>query len=273
MLGIMQGRLLPPQQRLPTAFPVVGWDDEFAYAAAVPLDYIEWIYDFQGRDRNPLVTREGMELLAGLIRSSGVGVRSICFNYFMERLPLCCAAEDREQRLSEFARVLRNGAVLGVKRAVLPFLDASAIRNDDDFRAVLGFLAAALPLAEETNIEIHVESSLSSCKMTQLLEALPYSMLKVAYDSGNSASLGFSPSEEFAAFGKRIGSVHIKDRVLHAGSVPLGTGDTDFKAVFDGLQQLNYCGDFTFEAARGAIGDEIAWARKNVSFLREHWYI
>ena len=38
-------------------------------------------------------------------------------------------------------------------------------------------------------------------------------MIKVNYDSGNSASLGYDPTDEFAAYGERVGSVHIKDRV------------------------------------------------------------
>ena len=48
--------------------------------------------------------------------------------------------------------------------------------------------------------------------------------MRVNYDSGNSASLGYRPRDEFAAYGSRVGSVHLKDRRLGAGTAPLGRG-------------------------------------------------
>jgi hexulose-6-phosphate isomerase len=89
----------------------------------------------------------------------------------------------------------------------------------------------------------------------------------VNYDSGNSASLGYRPRDEFAAYGARVGSVHIKDRRRGGGTVPLGTGDTDFPALFDCLRAAGYRGDFILQAARGRPGDEVAWATANRSFV------
>ncbi|HXW90821.1 MAG TPA: sugar phosphate isomerase/epimerase [Terriglobales bacterium] len=240
-------------------------------AAAVPFDYLEWIYDLYGRDVNPLDVPEGVALLRNFIDSSGVGIRSVCLNYFMDKLPVCCTDREREERLREVALILGNARAIGVKRAVLPFLDTSAIRNRDDFRALVELLTAAIPLAEESGVELHLESSLNPSEVARLLDLLPHGVLKIAYDSGNSASLGFTPAEEFSAYGERIGSVHIKDRMLHGATVPLGTGNADFKTLFVELERVNYRGDFTLEVARGTPGDETAWARKNLAFLRERW--
>ncbi len=93
-------------------------------------------------------------------------------------------------------------------------------------------------------------------------------MIWVNYDSGNSASLGYRPEDEFAAYGARVGSVHIKDRVRGGGTVPLGTGDTDFLSLFACLRDLGYGGDYVMQAARGTAGDELAWARRNLAFVR-----
>jgi L-ribulose-5-phosphate 3-epimerase len=92
-------------------------------------------------------------------------------------------------------------------------------------------------------------------------------MVKVTYDSGNSASLGYDTREEFAAYGARVGSVHIKDRVRGGGSVPLGSGDTDFKVLSQCLEEVGFRGDFVLQVARGAAGDEVAWARGNREFV------
>jgi hexulose-6-phosphate isomerase len=96
-------------------------------------------------------------------------------------------------------------------------------------------------------------------------------LLKVNYDSGNSSSLGYAPREEFAAYGERVGSVHIKDRLLGASTVPLGTGDADFPALAEGLKKVDYKGDFILQVARGASEDEVAWARRNREFVLNHF--
>jgi hexulose-6-phosphate isomerase len=87
------------------------------------------------------------------------------------------------------------------------------------------------------------------------------------YDSGNSASLGYAPRAEFAAYGHRIGSVHIKDRVRGGGTVALGTGDADFQALFESLESVGYARDFILQVAREEPGDEVAWASRNLAWL------
>jgi hexulose-6-phosphate isomerase len=88
-------------------------------------------------------------------------------------------------------------------------------------------------------------------------------MLKANYDSGNSASLGYDVRQELAAYGNRIGSVHIKDRIRGGGTVPLGTGNADLPALFTELAATEYAGDFVLQVARELPGNEIAWARQN----------
>ena len=107
-------------------------------------------------------------------------------------------------------------------------------------------------------------SALSAADFAALLSRIGDPRVKVNYDSGNSASLGFLPREEFAAYGSRVGSVHLKDRRRGAGTVPLGEGDANFDALFDALAKHRYRGDFILQVARGAPGDELAWTRTNV---------
>jgi hexulose-6-phosphate isomerase len=96
-----------------------------------------------------------------------------------------------------------------------------------------------------------------------LLAKLPHRLLKVNYDSGNSSSLGYDPREEVAAYGDRIGSVHIKDRIRGGGTVPLGTGDAKIPVLLAELFRLGYAGDFVMQIARGEAGKEAAWIKHN----------
>ena len=157
--------------------------------------------------------------------------------------------------------------MLGVSRVVLPFVDASRIDSEAELGDVVAVLESVLPAAVATGVELHLETSLSPSRFADMLARLPHPMVKVNYDSGNSSSLGYHPMEEFAAYGARVGSVHIKDRVLGGGTVPLGSGDADFRALFECLEDVAYQGDFVLQVARGAAGDEVAWARRNREFV------
>ncbi len=132
-------------------------------------------------------------------------------------------------------------------------------------------LEAVLSTARETGVELHLETALAPADFALLLDKLPSPLIKVNYDSGNSSSLGFNPVEEFAAYGERIGSVHIKDRVLGGGTVPLGTGNADLASVFAGLRNVCYEGDITLQVARSEPGQEVVWARSNREFVARYW--
>jgi hexulose-6-phosphate isomerase len=267
----MEGRLVPPEDGRFQCFPRKQWESEFAHAARVPFDYIEWVYDLYGHDVNPLSSLAGVERLKKLTEATGVCIRSVCADYFMDKPLVRCEKHELDERLQELARILHNGREVGINRVVIPFVDASAIRSSEDFVAAQDALNAVVPFAEKTGIELHLETSLGPVEFAKLLDGVPNPKVKVNYDSGNSASLGYAPADEFAAYGDRIGSVHIKDRVLYGGTVPLGTGNTDFPALFSALEKISYQGDFTLQVARGTPGEEVAWAKQNLAWVRDHW--
>jgi hexulose-6-phosphate isomerase len=270
-LGIMQGRLVPPIDGRIQCFPRDRWRDEFALAAEAGLTAIEWIDDLFGEDVNPIATDSGLEEMRSLAGSTGVEVRSICADYFMDRPFLRCPADDATARIERLRWLIGRGASLGVRRLVLPFVDASRIETAAETEQVVRVLDQVLPTASGTGVELHLETSLPPDPFADLLGRLPGDLVKVNYDSGNSASLGYSPNDEFSAYGDRVGSVHIKDRVRGGSTVPLGSGDTDFAALFDCLGEIDYDGDFVLQVARGTPGDEVNWARRNLQFVRAFW--
>jgi L-ribulose-5-phosphate 3-epimerase len=186
--------------------------------------------------------------------------------------PLVRASQSElEERLKILVWLLHRGQLIGINRIILPFVDASRIDTDAEFDSVIAILKRVLPVAEETGIEIHLETSMEPGRFADLLSKLPHPMVKANYDSGNSSSLGYAPREEFEAYGERIGSVHIKDRIRGGSTEPLGTGDADFQALADSLKTLGYTGDFILQVARGTSGDVVAWARQNREFVLKHF--
>jgi sugar phosphate isomerase/epimerase len=69
--------------------------------------------------------------------------------------------------------------------------------------------------------------------------------------------MGYSPAEEFQAYGDKITDLHIKDRLLGDGSVQLGTGNADFPTIFELLSKYNYQGLIILQAFRDDEGIEI----------------
>ena len=270
-IGIMQGRLIPPADNRIQCFPREGWVKEFELAARAGLDCIEWIYDLYGADVNPLGSDSGLEKLRALSLQHKVRILSICADYFMDKPLVRASQAELADRLKTLYWLLERGHQIGINRMVIPFVDASRIDTQEEFDGVVEVLNSVLERAVKTGIEIHLETSLNPTRFAELLARLPTPLLKVNYDSGNSSSLGYLPRQEFAAYGVRVGSVHIKDRLLGASTVPLGTGDADFQALAESLKKVDYRGDFILQVARGASGDEVNWASQNRAFVLKHF--
>ncbi|MHA3902462.1 sugar phosphate isomerase/epimerase family protein [Castellaniella sp. WN] len=267
---MMQGRLTAPESGRFQCFPREQWRKEILSTASVGLRGIEWIYDAYGEGANPLETLSGREELKTLLADNHVSVVSICADYFMDYPFLRCTDAERAARLERLSWLIGICSELGIRRIVLPFVDASAIRSSEERDQVVTCLKQVLPVAEQKNIELHLETDLAPAAFRDLLQAINHPLVKVNYDSGNSSSLGYAPEAEFDAYGHWVGSVHIKDRVLGGKTVPLGQGDADFTALRKALIKASYRGDFVLQVARGVSGDELNWMR-DVVMIASDW--
>ncbi|MBM4443089.1 MAG: TIM barrel protein, partial [Candidatus Rokubacteria bacterium] len=119
-IGIMQGRLLPPRAGRIQSFPADAWAEEFPRAAAAGLACIEWIYDLETAEANPLASAAGLERVRAAARAHGVGVRSVCADYFMDR-PLVRAGRADAEAWARLRWLIARCAAIGVGYIVLPF--------------------------------------------------------------------------------------------------------------------------------------------------------
>jgi len=264
-LSIMHGRLSPPEDGRFQSFSRANWASEFERAAAAGLWGIEWIYDVYSYGANPIETDDGIVAMRELSRMHGIQVQSLCADWFMERLLFRVAAAEREGNQERLRWLLERCRRLGVRHIVLPFVDSSRLVNEPERAEIVQLLLRLEPEAKRCRVELHLETDLGPAQFAALLEQLPSPWIKANYDSGNSAANGFSASEEWKAYGSRIGSVHFKDRVCGGGTVPLGTGDVDWPELLDAMREFR--GPLTMQVARGEDGQEISWARQNREWL------
>jgi L-ribulose-5-phosphate 3-epimerase len=266
--GVMQGRLLPKYQGRYQAHPAGYWREEFPVAKELGLAYIEFILDFNDAEANPLLSQDGKSEILEQVAATGVRVKTICADYFMEA-PLH-SADPKVARASfnVLQRLLVRAAELGVSDVVIPCVDHASLR---DSRMVDSFVSAVEPLLgtlDELSINLSLETDLNPTHFTALLERFDSPRITVNYDTGNSAALGYDPIEELAAYGEKITDIHIKDRVLGGGSVVLGTGNTQFERFLLKLKELDYQGPFIMQAYRDDEGVKVF--KEQLAWIREH---
>jgi hexulose-6-phosphate isomerase len=257
-IGIMQGRLSPPINGKIQAFPAENWRLEFERAKALKLDDIEWILELP-LETNPLWTDGGLAEIRSAMKKTGVRVDFICADYFMESPFVRMSPATLACNRSVLVKTIDQAARLGVKGIEIPCVDASAIRSRAEEDELAAALEPGLDHAAGKRIEIGLETSLPPDRFQALLKRIGHPVLKANYDTGNSASLGYNPKEEVEAYGSWINNVHIKDRILGGGTVPLGTGNADIPRFLKLLKLSGYSGGFVLQAARGA--DDVATAR------------
>lgn len=267
VFGIMQGRLLPKYQTRYQAHPVGYWKEEFPIAAELGLASIEFILDYNDAGTNPLMSDQGIAEIKEISRQTGVVVNTVCADYFMEA-PLHHPDERVRRNSSEVLEVLlNNGAELGLKDIVLPCVDQSSLNGYDAQDRLVATLIPLLALAEKTGINLSLETDLAPVPFTELLNRFDSKRITVNYDTGNSASLGYDPLEEFSLYGNRISDIHIKDRKLGGGSVFLGTGDARFGDFLTALSTIDYKMPFIFQVYRDDDGVEVF--KQQMSFFKK----
>ncbi len=256
MFGIMQGRLLPRENGRYQSFPWSRWQDEFQMARAGGFDCIEFIYEEQAGRGNPLMTDQGLQQIQELVDDSGVVVRSICADQFMSQPLHANRAADRDTAVAQLQHLIDQAARLGASWITLPCLDQSTLQTEPQMERLGHALHRCLDRAADAGVTLCLETDLPPNRFRRLLDQVAHQSLGVTYDIGNSAALGYSPAQEFDAYGARIAVVHVKDRTRGGGSVPLGSGAADFETVLRGLSRLGFDGPMILQAARAGSADQ-----------------
>ena len=265
-IGVMQGRLLPKYQGRYQSHPVGYWQEEFPKAAKLGLDCIEFILDFNDAEANPLLRPGGVDEILRVAEQTGVTVRTVCADYFIEAPLHHPDKEIANRSIDVLHRLLHNGKALQLTDIVVPCVDHSSMRDAEAENRFVRQMLGLIDTAEICGINLSLETDLPPQAFAALLERFGSARVTVNYDSGNSAALGFDPVEEFACYGARVSDIHIKDRILGGGSVVLGTGSAQFEKFMNALAPLDYRGPFIMQAFRDDEGIDVF--RRQLEWIR-----
>jgi sugar phosphate isomerase/epimerase len=160
-LGVMQGRLLPKYKGRFQAHPVNYWQSEFTLAKELGFTHIEFILDYNEVFDNPLLTASGVQEIKKYINDTGVRVRSICADYFMEAPLHSMNDELAKNSLSLMIKLMHSVAPLGTECIVLPCVDQSSVKTETEKEKLIKVLQQLNKTCEELNITIDLITRLS----------------------------------------------------------------------------------------------------------------
>lgn len=269
-IGFMQGRLSPMVDGRIQAFPWEHWREEFGVAERDGFRLMEWTLDQDRLYENPLMTAEGQAEIRALRDRHGVDIPSLTGDCFMQAPFWKAQGAQADVLEADFTAVARACAAVGIGMLVVPLVDNGRLDNRTQEDRLVAFLREQADWLAGLGLRVAFESDFPPAECARFIARLPADRFGINYDIGNSAALGFAPAEEFAAYGKRIINVHVKDRPLGGTTVPLGTGNADFAAVFDALRWAGYQGNYILQTARAADGDD-AGALRGYRDLTADW--
>lgn len=249
-LGIMQGRLSPPVNNQIQAFPLGHWKEEFPLCHKLGLECMEWIFENDAVGANPLSSDVGINEMLSISKQYNVRINSVVADYFMVNKLFGKEKREIDIAIKMLYYLIERCHKCCIPILEIPFVDSSALRTETDKHDVLENLKRPLACAKQCGVKISLETSLPPFEFKEFIHDFFPLDIGINYDMGNSASLGYDAREEINALGEFIVNVHVKDRIKLGGTVPLGSGDTDFDTVFDALRKINYSGDFILQAAR-----------------------
>ena len=235
-------------------------------------------YDPQTQQRLLMIQGNALQLqklidelldISKIEKLSGVKVRSICADYFMEAPIHSNDTVIVDSSINILNRLIRNASLMNVKDIVIPCVEQSSLKNERYKNNFINNIKKITSIAEDTNINICLETDLAPKPFANMIDLIGSKNVTINYDIGNSAALGYDPVEEFRAYGDKISDLHIKDRLFGKGSVSLGEGNADLSKIFDLLSKYDYQGLLIFQAYRDNEGVEIFkeqlnWFFKNI---------
>ena len=260
-IGFMQGRLTAKGGFSPQMFPWTEWEKEFELASHIGFCSMEWMFNSDRWERNPIIEEEGIETIIGRMKETGVTISAICLNYFMQNSIF--SSDEKEKNITIFNKIIQSARKIGCGNVILPLFDKSELFCDD--KIYLDKLSDFLEAGQTKGINICLETDLPMDEVAEFVKKRMTAGIGICYDIGNAAGSGKNVIEELKSYSEIIKNVHIKDKKRGKSSVMLGRGDAPLKEALEVLKG-KYNGYYILESYynQDALADTI----KNYQYVK-----
>jgi hexulose-6-phosphate isomerase len=248
------------------AFPWHSWGAEFELARTCGFDGLEWLFEADRYEENPIWTGTGQDHIRAVAARTGIRVLSICADYFMSHPFVRVTRTEVAQNVKILCQLIACAEAIGAPTVLIPVLEAAEVRSPSEVKALLDALEDPLTVAEARGITLGLETELPAAEFLGLLSSSESPACRAYYDTGNAAAKGFPIVQDVKTLGPYLCGIHLKDRRYGGGSVPLGTGAVDFDGVLKVLDATLYDGPMVLQAASGPAYLELA--QQQAAFIR-----
>tara|TARA_B110000438_G_scaffold303352_1_gene364432 strand:- start:3040 stop:3879 length:840 start_codon:yes stop_codon:yes gene_type:complete len=248
-LGIMQGRLVDSPNKKIQCFPGIKWKKEFKIAKLNGFHLIEWTVNKYNLNTNPLLQQKKLKEIKKEKKNFNIRIDSLTCDYFMETaFFLEKNNSKKEEIINNLKKLIKHSQLLNIKFFIIPLVDKTSIKTTNHENQVIKLIKGFLPLVKR-NSYILFETDYKPNKIRNFIKKFNTTKVKINYDTGNSASLGFNFDEEKNYY-DLIKNVHIKDRKLKGSTVRLGLGNARLKKIINFFKKKKYRGNFILQTAR-----------------------
>ncbi len=265
-LGIIQGRLSPYDPNCFQRYPEECWQEEFVEASKLGFQFIEWLLVTRNWENNLIWTAEGRSKILIVSKNTGVYVKTLCADYFMDYPFFRESEKERRKSIKVLSKLIDCCQKLEVTTILLPVLEKSAIRSEEEKALLINSLKEVAPLAEKSGVTIGLEMELDSSEYLQIIDNIGSNFIKIYYDTGNLGARGNNTLRDLVKLKDHIAGIHLKDRLLKGKTVPLGKGNANLNDFLKELAKMNFDKPVILQPYFDE--DYLYWAEENLNFVK-----
>ena len=229
------------------------------------FDGVEVNYDLQG-DLSPDASEAAIKDIRAMADKTGIAISGVCSFLFW---PYAFTHEDPERRKKgvELAgQMIRAARLLGTENLLVvpgsvyaPWIpEEPPVAHDVALERATAAVKSLIPLAQQNGVYLNMENIFangflhSPQEMNAFVDGFASDRVKVHFDTGNIMQYHF-PEHWIPLLGKRIQNIHLKEysKKVHEFNLNafrlLLDGTTNWPAVLEALDAINYRGYLTFE--------------------------
>jgi len=266
-LGVMQGRLVPPESKKIQSFPHKNWKKEFYKANKLDIKFIEWTIDKENFYKNPIFDEIKIKEINNLKKKFNIEIKTVTADFFMQE-PFW--KNNNSQKIIKKLNIFTlQCAKIGIEYIIIPLVDNSSLKKINNIKKIINTLKKFTKILIYNKIKFLFELDLTPTLVKKFIQNFSTKAFGINYDTGNSASNGYNAEEEFKFYAKYIENIHIKDRILYGFSVPLGHGNVNFSNLSQLLRKYKYKKLLILQTARSKKNKDFNEIKKNLEFLKE----
>jgi L-ribulose-5-phosphate 3-epimerase len=267
-IGFIQGRLLESEKKSAIQFfPSRNWKKEIIIAKNNKFHLMEWTVNLENINKNPIYNSKLLNQLIKLKKKNKININSVTCDFFMQKPFFKLKEKEKFLNLEILKKVIVNGQIIGIRQFVIPLVDNSSITtSQQEQELVFEFNKNIFLNLLNKNTKILFEIDYPPKNVLKFIKKFNLNKFGINYDTGNSASLGYSINDEKIYF-RHVKNIHIKDKLKNGQSVRLGYGDWDYFRFFNFLKKIKYKHNLILQTARSKNGnhvEEINYSRKFV---------